>query len=107
MPAIVIGKAVRLTPLIRRLTAPNPSVMTGPGTNTYLVGEKSVAVIDPGPAIQQHCDAIVAAISGPIKWILVTHTHQDHSPAARLLQDITGAPVLGMEVPNEPWQDHT
>lgn len=87
---------VMLEPGLRRLTAPNPSPMTAQGTNTYLLGEGEVAVIDPGPAIPGHLAAILAAL-GPgerIGAILVTHSHRDHSPLARRLADETGAPVL-------------
>lgn len=102
---ILPGSTVRLSNSVLRLTAPNPGVMTGPGTNTYLVGNHEVAVIDPGPADTGHVQAIVAAAPGPIRWILTTHTHKDHSPAARLLQSRTGARVLGMAAPECPGQD--
>jgi glyoxylase-like metal-dependent hydrolase (beta-lactamase superfamily II) len=72
-------------------------VMTGPGTNTYLVGEGDRAVIDPGPAITAHVEKILE--QGNIKWILCTHTHQDHSPAAAMLKAATGAQVLGRPAP--------
>ncbi|HSH48806.1 MAG TPA: MBL fold metallo-hydrolase [Halomonas sp.] len=102
---ILPGSAVRLSKSVLRLTAPNPSVMTGPGTNTYLIGNQEVAVIDPGPAIEAHVDAIVAAAPGSIRWILTTHTHLDHSPAASLLQVKTGAEVLGRPAPEHGGQD--
>ena len=92
---------------VRRLLAPNPSMMTGPGTNTYLLGEKEVAVLDPGPAMPAHIDNIVAKTTGPIRWILVTHTHPDHSPGVRLLAKETGAEVLGMVAPKGQHQDKT
>lgn len=92
---------------VRRLLAPNPSMMTGPGTNTYLIGEKEVAVLDPGPAMPAHIDNIVAKATGPIRWILVTHTHPDHSPGVRLLAKATGADVLGMAAPAGQHQDKT
>lgn len=95
-----------LTTGVRRLLAPNPSIMTGPGTNTYLLGEAEVAVLDPGPAIDAHIGAIVERSPGPIRWILVTHTHPDHSPAARLLARATGAEVLGLPAPEGRHQDH-
>ena len=85
-----------LTPGIHRITAPNPGMMTGPGTNTYLVGESRIAVIDPGPLIEEHIDNIVTQSPGRIDWILVTHTHPDHSPAAMRLKELTDAKVLGM-----------
>ena len=103
MPA----EPVRLAPGISRILAPNPSIMTGPGTNTYVIGDKEVAVIDPGPAIPAHADAIVATTPGSIRWILVTHTHPDHSPGARMLAERTGAQLLGMPAPEGPHQDHT
>ena len=92
---------------VRRLLAPNPSAMTGPGTNTYLLGDAAVAVIDPGPAIEQHIENIVTRSPAPIRWILVTHTHPDHSPGARLLAETTGAEVLGMAAPPGQHQDKT
>ncbi|MGI3185293.1 MBL fold metallo-hydrolase [Nioella aestuarii] len=88
--------AILLEPGLRRITAPNPSPMTLHGTNTFLVGERDIAVIDPGPEIGSHLQAILAEI-GPdqrISHILVTHSHLDHSPLARSLSDATGAPVL-------------
>ncbi len=92
---------------IRRLVAPNPSMMTGPGTNTYLFGENEVAVLDPGPAIESHVAAIVRQAQAPIRWVLVTHTHPDHSPGARLLADATGAELLGRTAPPGRQQDET
>jgi glyoxylase-like metal-dependent hydrolase (beta-lactamase superfamily II) len=80
--------------------------MTGPGTNTYLFGEAEIAVLDPGPAMDEHIGAIVERSPGPIRWILVTHTHPDHSPAARLLARATGAELLGMPPPAGAHQDH-
>lgn len=90
------GTAERLSPGIRRVLAPNPSPMTFRGTNTYLVGNGEVAVIDPGPEIASHMAALLAALSEGerISHILVTHSHLDHSPLARRLSQVTGAPVL-------------
>ena len=100
------GRAVRLSPRVWRLTAPNPGVMTGPGTNSYLVGgDDAWAVIDPGPDDAAHVQEIVAAAPGPIRHILVTHTHRDHSPAARRLQALTGATLLGLAAPQGEAQD--
>ncbi|MCU1497773.1 MAG: fold metallo-hydrolase [Acidimicrobiales bacterium] len=93
-PALVPDVPVALDKLVRRILCANPSMMTGPGTNTYLVGIDEVAVIDPGPADDAHLDAIVAAGSGRIRWILCTHTHPDHSPGAAALKERTGAEVL-------------
>jgi glyoxylase-like metal-dependent hydrolase (beta-lactamase superfamily II)/8-oxo-dGTP pyrophosphatase MutT (NUDIX family) len=94
---LVPGVAKRLDRYITRLIAPNPGMMTGPGTNTYLVGEDELAVIDPGPAIDSHIDKILAA--GKIRWILCTHTHLDHSPAAAAIRKATGAAVFGRPPP--------
>lgn len=83
-----------------RVLAPNPSPMTGPGTNSFLVGRTDLAVIDPGPDLPAHLDALVAAIAGrPVRAILVTHPHRDHSPAARPLAARTGAPILAFGPP--------
>jgi glyoxylase-like metal-dependent hydrolase (beta-lactamase superfamily II) len=78
-----------------RITAANPGIMTGPGTNTYLVGTDELAVIDPGPDQPDHLDAIAEAGGGRIRWILVTHTHPDHAPGAAGLARRTGASRLG------------
>ncbi|HEX5787105.1 MAG TPA: MBL fold metallo-hydrolase [Woeseiaceae bacterium] len=94
-----------VAPGILRLVAPNPSMMTGPGTNTYLLGRQQVAVIDPGPAIDRHIDAILGHASGPVRWILATHTHPDHSPGVARLAARTGAEVLGMPAPAGAHQD--
>lgn len=97
----------KLAPGIRRLVAPNPSMMTGPGTNTYLFGSAAVAVLDPGPVIESHLETIQKIADAPIRWILVTHTHPDHSPAASLLAKETGAELLGMQAPDGAHQDNT
>lgn len=94
---IVAGQPKRLDRWVTRLTAPNPGLMTGPGTNSYLVG--GVAVIDPGPAIDSHIEKIIAETKGSLRWILCTHTHLDHSPAAAAVQAATGAKVLGRPAP--------
>jgi glyoxylase-like metal-dependent hydrolase (beta-lactamase superfamily II) len=87
---------VSMEPLVRRLLAPNPSPFTYTGTETYIVGRGEVAVIDPGPALDEHVAAIMAATEGErVTAILCTHTHRDHSPAARVLQAATGAPITG------------
>jgi glyoxylase-like metal-dependent hydrolase (beta-lactamase superfamily II) len=81
---------------VRRLLAANPSPFTYRGTQTYLVGERSLAVIDPGPDLPEHVEAILAAAAGArIEAILCTHTHRDHSPASRPLAAATGAPIIG------------
>ncbi|HEY4956227.1 MAG TPA: MBL fold metallo-hydrolase [Caldimonas sp.] len=107
---LVPDRAVRLSERVIRVTADNGSVMTGPGTNTYLIGGKDAgtwAVIDPGPPLAAHVDAIVAAAPGPIDRIFVTHTHNDHSPAALALKERTGATVLGLAPLHREWQDAT
>ncbi|MCH7854945.1 MAG: MBL fold metallo-hydrolase [Proteobacteria bacterium] len=81
--------------------------MTGPGTNTYLLGERHIAVIDPGPAIDTHIQQIIDVAAAPVLWILVTHTHPDHSPAAMALATATGAEVLGIPAPQGRHQDST
>lgn len=105
MPEITYGEAVDLSPRLRRITAPNTGVMTGPGTNTYIVGQDELALIDPGPAIDTHMDAIVGLFGDRLKWILVTHTHRDHSPAARPLAERTGAQLIGNVLENDGFQD--
>lgn len=90
---IVPGRVVALMPGVLRVSAPNPGMMTGPGTNTYLIGggpANAWAVIDPGPDDPSHIDAILRAAPGGIRQIFVTHTHRDHSPAARTLAARTG-----------------
>ncbi|TAK45008.1 MAG: MBL fold metallo-hydrolase, partial [Betaproteobacteria bacterium] len=102
------GAPKRLDRHVVRLTAPNPGFMTGPGTNSYLVGSGDERVlIDPGPAIDDHVAALLAAGAGRIRWILCTHTHPDHSPAAALLKARTGATVLGRPRPEHGNQDHS
>lgn len=95
-PDLVPNVPVALGKLVRRVLCDNPGMMTGPGTNTYLIGIDEVAVIDPGPADAVHLDAVAAAGSGRINWILLTHTHPDHSPGAAGLKERTGAEVLAL-----------
>jgi len=86
------GRAVELVPGVQRITAPNKSAFTFHGTNTYIVGGKNVAVIDPGPINDDHFEAIMAALKGrKVTHIVVTHTHVDHSPLAARLKELTGA----------------
>ena len=86
----------QLEPGIARVLAHNPSAFTYYGTQTYLVGERAIAVIDPGPDLPEHLDALVDAIAGRrVAAIMCTHTHRDHSPAARPLAERTGAPIVG------------
>lgn len=108
MPELTHGKAVRLAPGVRRVTAPNPGVMTGAGTNTYLLGERDVAVVDPGPDIPEHVRAILAAIEeggGELSRIFATHTHVDHSPATASLLQHRKVEVVGMLAGDHMFQD--
>ncbi|HWI25563.1 MAG TPA: MBL fold metallo-hydrolase [Stellaceae bacterium] len=90
------GAVDRLTPLIRRVVAKNPSPFTFKGTGTYIVGHGQVAVIDPGPDLARHVDALLAALGGEtVTHILITHTHLDHSPAAAAVKQATGARTYG------------
>lgn len=100
------GRPDVLTPLIRRVIAPNPGPFTFTGTGTYIVGRGEVAVIDPGPreaVAPGHLNALLAALDGErVSAILITHSHLDHSPLARALQAETGAPILGRAGPTAP-----
>jgi len=90
------AKLEELEPGIARVLAHNPSAFTYYGTQTYLIGVDEVAVIDPGPDLPEHLDALEAAIAGrPVAAIMCTHTHRDHSPAARPLAERTGAQIIG------------
>ena len=90
------AKLEELEPGIARLLAHNPSAFTHFGTQTYLLGEREVAIVDPGPDLPEHLDALEQAIGRrPVTAILCTHTHRDHSPASRPLAERTGAPVIG------------
>ena len=105
MEPIIPGVAVTVGPDIVRLTAPNPGVMTGPGTNSYIVGARDLVLIDPGPAIESHVDALCAAVGDRLKWILCTHTHLDHSPAAAAVKARTGARIAGRPAEQDGRQD--
>ena len=90
------GVLETVSPLVRRVVAHNPSPFTFKGTATFIVGRGRVAVIDPGPDLNEHVEALLAALAGEtVEAILVTHTHRDHSPAARALQAATGARTYG------------
>lgn len=96
------GQAVEVAPGVRRVTADNPSPFTFHGTNSYVVGTGTLAVIDPGPEDEAHFRALLAAIGGrPVSHVFVSHTHRDHSPLARRLAQATGAQVLA-EGPHRP-----
>jgi glyoxylase-like metal-dependent hydrolase (beta-lactamase superfamily II) len=94
---LVPGVASALSPLVRRILAPNPSMFTGPGTNTYVVGIDEAVVIDPGPVDDGHLEAIIGCGGDRIRWIVLTHTHEDHAPGAATLKKRTGAEVLAFE----------
>ncbi len=95
MPDMTPGVPSALSPLVRRIVAPNPGPFTGPGTNTYLVGIDEVAVIDPGPDDAGHIDSIIgASMRERVRWVLLTHTHPDHAPGTKRLVKETGAEVL-------------
>jgi len=94
---IVHGVASALSPLVRRIVADNPGHMTGPGTNTYLVGIDEIVVIDPGPDDADHLDAIAGCGGDRIRWIACTHTHIDHFPGVAGLKERTGAEVLAFD----------
>ena len=103
---ITPGELVRLSDLVSRVTAPNPGVMTGPGTNAYIIGTDQFALIDPGPESAPHLAAMLDVAGKRLKWILCTHTHLDHSPGARALKAGTGAQLLGFRsVPDDGRQD--
>lgn len=90
------GRLEPIAPMIRRIVARNPSPFTFRGTGTYVIGRGEVAVIDPGPDLAEHVEALLAGLSGEqVTHILITHTHRDHSPAAQALKDATGAQTYG------------
>jgi glyoxylase-like metal-dependent hydrolase (beta-lactamase superfamily II) len=85
-----------VSPRVTRVLAPNPSAFTYTGTQSYIVGQSDLAIVDPGPDNPEHIAAILRAVGGrPVSAILCTHTHRDHSPAARPLAEATGAVVIG------------
>ncbi|MCT8002643.1 MBL fold metallo-hydrolase [Sphingomonas sanguinis] len=90
------GIPILLEPLVSRVLAPNPSPFTHTGTQTHIVGDRDVAVIDPGPDDPVHLDALLRVIAGRrVAAIVITHHHRDHSPASRPLARVTGAPIVG------------
>jgi len=105
--SLTSGQLDEIAPGVRRLVARNPGFMTGPGTNTYLVGTQRCAVIDPGPHDPVHIERILDAAGGRVSAILATHTHPDHSPAVAALAQSTGAEVLGRGAPVHGRQDAT
>jgi glyoxylase-like metal-dependent hydrolase (beta-lactamase superfamily II) len=101
------GSMRRIAPDVWRIVAPNPSPLTGPGTNTYVVGRGRRIVIDPGPADPLHVDRILEVTGGAVEHIVCTHSHPDHSPGAVALRATTGGIVCGMPPPDDGYQDDT
>lgn len=99
------GEVERLGPSLWRIVAPNPSALTGTGTNTYVIGDEAKIVIDPGPDDERHLDAVLAVAGGRIDQIICTHSHADHSPGAARLKELTGGVVRGLPPPNDEYQD--
>jgi glyoxylase-like metal-dependent hydrolase (beta-lactamase superfamily II) len=101
------GEVDAVSPLVRRVVANNPSPFTYLGTGTYLIGRGNVAVLDPGPDDPAHVEAVLAALQPGerVTHLIVTHTHSDHSPASRRLQELTEAPTYGFG-PQGPGDDH-
>ena len=98
-------EVIQITPLVKRITAGNSSVFTGPGTNTYIVGnEEDLTIVDPGPALSEHIEAITSFFSN-LNRIVVTHTHLDHSPGVSLLQDEVDIPAYGLITETTENQD--
>jgi glyoxylase-like metal-dependent hydrolase (beta-lactamase superfamily II) len=101
------GKAITLRQGVRRIVAGNAGLMTGPGTNTYLLGEREIAVLDPGPHDAHHLETILSAAGAPIRWVVVTHTHRDHSPLTEELARRSGAQIIGLPPPKDGRQDES
>lgn len=101
------GKLERLSERVARIVAPNPGTMTGPGTNTYVVGRGELAVVDVGPDDDSHIDAIIEQVKplGRIRWVVATHTHFDHSPGCRLLAQRVGAALVGPLPTSNDYED--
>lgn len=107
--ALKHGVPVKLAEAVHRVVAPNPGVMTGAGTNSYLVGKQALDLIDPGPAIEAHAEALLAAakqLGGQIQRVFTTHTHSDHSPALQLIkQHNPDVQVIGLAIDDDGFQD--
>lgn len=108
MPELLVGIPAALSPLVRRIVAPNPGMMTGAGTNTYLVGIDEVAVIDPGPDDAGHIEAIIgASMKERVRWVLLTHHHIDHAAGAARLAKATGAKLMAYGAPRSAKAEWT
>ena len=105
--AATTGETRQVGPAVWRIVAPNPSPLTGPGTNTYVIGREQPVVIDPGPDDAVHLERILAAAGGRVARIVCTHSHPDHSPGAAPLHQRTQAPVFGRPAPVVDHQDET
>lgn len=103
--SLTSGQLDEIAPGVRRLVARNPGFMTGPGTNTYLVGVGPYLVIDPGPNDPVHVERILGETGRRIDAVLATHTHPDHSPAAGAIAAATGAKIMGKRAPEQGRQD--
>src|SRR5262245_46235261 len=103
---ITPGALVRISAAVQRLTAPNASLMTGPGTNSYVLGDPPSAVLDPGPDDPGHLSLLAQAVPRP-RFVFVTHTHRDHPSGARSLAAKTGAPIVGLPPPADGRQDES
>lgn len=103
-PALT-GAVQHVAAAVWRIVAPNPSPLTGPGTNTYVVGMRRPVVIDPGCDDCAHLERVLEVSGGVVERILCTHSHPDHSPGAAWLRERTGAPVLGLPAPDDGHQD--
>lgn len=100
------GEIETISPLTRRITANNPAPYTFKGTGTYIIGHGSVAVIDPGPDMPEHINAIMTSLADEkISHILVTHNHKDHSPGARLLSELSGAKVYAFDIGQQKYSE--
>jgi glyoxylase-like metal-dependent hydrolase (beta-lactamase superfamily II) len=106
-PQLIAGLCVTIGRGVRRIVAGNAGMMTGPGTNTYLLGEREITVVDPGPPEPAHLNAILSSAGAPIRFILATHTHRDHSPLVEELAHRTGAQVMGLPPPGDGRQDES
>jgi glyoxylase-like metal-dependent hydrolase (beta-lactamase superfamily II)/8-oxo-dGTP pyrophosphatase MutT (NUDIX family) len=104
---IIPGEPVEIAAGVIRLTAPNPGMMTGPGTNTYILGREGFTVLDPGPDHEIHIQRLLELTGGVIDQVIVTHTHLDHSPAVATLKAKTGCRVYGLKAPEGPGQDQS
>ena len=108
---IIPGEVVRPHPRVLRITAPNPGMMTGPGTNSYIIGDHDggtgdLAMIDPGPDIASHAELLIKNTGKRLRWIFCTHTHTDHSPSSRAVAKATVAVIHGFgKVPQDGRQD--